>query len=62
MKQKILELKKKISLYEIALDIGISEATLYNYVTNYKKVSEKSAEKIREYFRRREENENITYY
>ena len=63
MKQKILELKKKTSLYEIALDIGISEATLYNYVNDYKKISEKSVDKIRKYFRKREEkNENTTNY
>jgi plasmid maintenance system antidote protein VapI len=63
MKGEILKLKKKESLYEIALDIGISEATLYNYVNDYKKISEKSIDKIREYFRKREEkNENTTYY
>ena len=63
MKQKILELKKKTSLYDMALDMGISEATLYNYVNDYKKISEKSVERIKEYFRKREEkNENITYY
>ena len=52
MKQKILTLKEKLSLYEIALDMGISEATLYNYVNDYKKISEKSIEKIRRYFKR----------
>ena len=63
MKQKILELKKKTSLYDIALDIGISEATLYNYVNDYKKISEKSVDKIRKYFRKREEkNENTSNY
>ena len=49
MKVDILNLKKKMSLYEIALDIGISEATLYNYVNDYKKISKKSVEKIKEY-------------
>ena len=63
MKQKILELKKKTSLYDIALDMGISEATLYNYVNDYKKISEKSVDKIRKYFRKREEkNENTSNY
>ena len=58
MKSKILSLKEKISLYEVALDIGISESTLYNYVNDYKKISKKSRDKIRMYFKRREENEN----
>ena len=40
-----------MSLYEIALDIGISESTLYNYINDYKKVSKKSENKIKEYFR-----------
>lgn len=60
MKQKILKLKKRLSLYDIALDIGISESTLYNYVNEYKQISKKSEEKIEKYLRRREENENIT--
>jgi transcriptional regulator with XRE-family HTH domain len=60
VKQKILKLKKRLSLYDIALDIGISESTLYNYVNEYKQISKKSEEKIEKYFRRREENENIT--
>lgn len=60
MKEKILKLKEKESLYEIALEIGISESTLYNYLNDYKKVSRKSIEKIEIYFKRRENNENIT--
>ena len=62
MKQKILKLKEKESLYEIALEIGLSETTLYNYLTDYKKVSRKSIGKIERYFKRRENNENTTYY
>ena len=58
MKSKLLSLKEKISLYEVALDIGVSESTLYNYVNDYKKISKKSRDKIRMYFKRREENEN----
>jgi hypothetical protein len=61
MKEKILKLKEKESLYEIALEIGLSEATLYNYLTDYKKISEKSIGKIERYFKRRENNENTTY-
>lgn len=60
MKEKILELKKKKSLYRIALDMDISESTLYNYINDYKKISQKSIDRIREYFNRREENEDIT--
>ena len=60
MKLKILSLKERMNLYEIALDMGISESTLYNYVNDYKKVSKKSRDKIRMYFKRREENENYT--
>ena len=39
MKSKILKLKEKMSLYEVAVDMGISESTLYNYLNDYKKVS-----------------------
>jgi DNA-binding CsgD family transcriptional regulator len=62
MKQKILKLKEKESLYEIALEMGLSETTLYNYLNDYKKISEKSIGKIKRYFKRRENNENITNY
>ena len=52
-----------MSLYEVALEIGISESTLYNYINNYKEISKKSEAKIRDYFRKRDEkNENITNY
>ena len=61
MKLKILSLKERMSLYEIALDMGISESTLYNYVNDYKKVSKKSIDKIRMYFKEKERvNENYT--
>ena len=63
MRRKILSLKKSMSLYEVALEIGISESTLYNYINNYKEISKKSEAKIRDYFRKRDEkNENITNY
>ena len=62
MKQKILKLKEKESLYEIALEVGLSETTLYNYLTDYKKISEKSIRKIERYFKRRENDENIANY
>ena len=62
MKQKILKLKEKESLYEIALEMGLSETTLYNYLTDYKKISEKSIGKIERYFKRRENDENIANY
>lgn len=61
MKLKILSLKERMSLYEIALDMGISESTLYNYVNDYRKVSKKSVDKIRMYFKEKERvNENYT--
>lgn len=62
MKQKILKLKEKESLYEIALEMGLSEATLYNYLNDCKKISEKSIGKIERYFKRRENNENTADY
>ena len=52
-------MKKDRSLFEIALDIGISESSLYNYVSDYKNISNKTLNKIKDYFRRRE-YENIT--
>lgn len=60
MKLKILSLKEKMSLYEIALDMGISESTLYNYVNDYKKISKKSRDKIRMYFEKERVNANNT--
>jgi len=59
MKRRILKMKKDRSLFEIALDIGISESSLYNYVSDYKNISNKTLNKIKDYFRRRE-YENIT--
>jgi DNA-binding CsgD family transcriptional regulator len=53
MIQKILELKKEKSLYEIALDMEVSESSLYNYINNYRKLGKKTLEKIRAYFERR---------
>ena len=53
MKRKILNLKNRMSLYEIALDIGISESSLYSYVNDYRKVSPRIVAKIREYLRMR---------
>ena len=61
MKSKVLSLKERMSLYEIALDMGISESTLYNYINDYKKISKKSIDKIRMYFKEKERvNENYT--
>lgn len=50
MKERILKLKSKKSLYEVALDIGVSEASLYCYLSNYKKVGSKVLKKLEEYF------------
>lgn len=58
MKSRILRLKQKKSLYSIALDIGISEYSLYCYVNNYNKVGVKTINKIREYLKGGKRNEN----
>lgn len=47
--QALLKLKKTKSLYDIALDIGISESSLYNYVNKYKPVGKSITEKIERY-------------
>lgn len=60
MKEKILKLKKTMSLYEIAIEMDLSETTLYNYITGCKNLSRRSLGKIERYFKRREENENTT--
>ena len=51
MKEKILKLKSKKSLYEVAIDIGVSEASLYCYLNNYKKVGKKVLSKLEDYFK-----------
>lgn len=58
MKRKILSLKNKMSLYDIALDIGISESSLYCYINNYRKVGPKTVDKIREYLKTRGRRSN----
>ena len=60
MRNKILKLKEKMSLYDMALDIGISESSLYNYLNSYRNVSTKTENKIREYFKKERVNENTT--
>lgn len=60
MRNKILELKKIMSLYEIALEMDLSETTLYNYMKGCKNISRRSLGKIQRYLKRREENENTT--
>lgn len=56
MKRRILRLKKNKSLYNIALDIGISEFSLYSYMNDYKKVGPKTIAKIRDYLNRGRRN------
>ena len=51
MKEKILKLKSQKSLYEVALDIGVSEASLYCYLSNYKKTGKKVLERLENYFK-----------
>lgn len=49
MKEKLLKMKSKKSLYDIALDIGVSEASLYCYLNSYKKVGSKVLNKLESY-------------
>ena len=49
MKHKLLELKSTKSLFEISLDIGVSESSLYNYLNDYKEISKPIREKIESY-------------
>jgi len=46
---KMQKLLKKKSTYDIALDMGISEYSLYCYVNNYDKVSAKRRKLIENY-------------
>ena len=39
-------------MYELALDMGISEYSLYCYVNNYNKVSEKRKKLIENYLKK----------
>lgn len=57
MRDYILNLKRDKSLYEIALEIGISEYSLYCYMNDYNKVSSKITNKIEKYVREKK-NEN----
>ena len=55
---KIKKLKESKSLYEIALDIGISEYSLYCYFNRYNKVGSRVKNKIEKYFKERRVHEN----
>ena len=44
--------KYHVSLYDLSLDIGCSESSLYSYKTNYNKVSNRMKEKIENYLRK----------
>ena len=46
---KILKMKESKRLYEIALDMGVSEYPLYCLINNYKKVGERTVRKIENY-------------
>ena len=59
MRQKLLKLKETDNLYNMSLDIGISESSLYNYMTERRKVSTSILEKIKKYLEEKE-IENIT--
>lgn len=43
---------KKKSLYDISLDMGISEYSLYCYINNYNKVSDKRKNLIEKYLKK----------
>jgi hypothetical protein len=60
MKERILKLKSKKNLYEVAGDIGISEASLYCYLSNFKKVENKILNKLEKYFKG-EKDENKSF-
>ena len=47
-----LKLPQNKSMYELALDMGISEYSLYCYVNNYNKVSEKRKKLIENYLKK----------
>lgn len=49
IKQLVLTYKKNTSLYDIALDIGISESSLYKFM-NGDKLSDKTLNKINNWF------------
>ena len=51
MKSNIEKLKKTKNMLMIALDMGISESSLYNYINNYKPVSKKMKNKIEDYLK-----------
>ena len=59
MKHEIMNLKRERSLYDIALDIGISEASLYCYLNNYRKIGDKVLIKIREYLEGRRDESKL---
>jgi len=44
--------KYHVSLYDLSLDIGCSESSLYSYKTNYNKVSNRMKERIENYLKK----------
>lgn len=44
------------NLFEIAMEIGISESTLYSYLNNYRPVSDNMKQKIENYFEKVDKN------
>lgn len=51
MKNKLHELLQTQSMYDLALDIGISQYSLYCYINNYKPVGQKVLKKIQEFLK-----------
>ena len=61
IKQLVLTYKKNTSLYDIALDIGISESSLYKFM-NGDKLSNKTLNKINNWFMQEIANKQDHFY
>lgn len=53
MKASISKLLKTQSMYDLALDMGISEYSLYCYVNNYDKISQRRKQLIENYIQQK---------
>ena len=43
--------KNNVTLFDLALDIGVSESTLYNIKNNYHNVSQNMLNKVEKFFK-----------
>ena len=53
MKASISKLLETQSMYDLALDMGISEYSLYCYVNNYDKISQRRKQLIENYIQQK---------